>query len=592
MHDEAIHALPYLRESLIFLLVAVVVVPLFGRLKISPILGFLIAGLVIGPFGFRVIGDVEEVRRFAELGVVFLLFKVGLDLSLDRLIQMRRLVFGMGSIQVLLTGIVISGIAAQWGNNSAASVVIGFALALSSTAIVVRLLAEGNAIATTHGRASFSILLFQDLAVVPILLLVSLLAGSGEGSLWATIALALGRAVLAVAVIALIGRYVLRWLFHMVASARRPEVFMAMTLLTVLVTAVGTAYAGLSMALGAFLAGLILAGTEFRHQVESDIAPFEGLLLGLFFISVGMSIDLSVVVPQFPVLLASVAALMAIKFVIITGLARLFGLPLAHAVRSGVMLSQAGEFAFVVFAAASAVPTQLIPADTAQFMTVVAAISMMVSPALPFIAEKVGGLLETREAAKGQEDVDFSGFSDHVIIAGFGRVGQTVAKVLETEGIPYVAVDPDTRLIGQCRAAGESAFFGDGTRADILARLGIDRAGAVLITMNETHAAGRALSEIRRNWPKVPVFVRARDAAHHEELRRLGADHIIPETLEASLQLSGRLLAALGTPSEAINTIIEQFRDNEYADLSGIIEPEEEPGADESAPGHDPARDS
>jgi len=576
MNEEALHAIPYLREVLIFLVVAVVVVPLFGRLKVSPILGFLIVGVLIGPFALQAIGEVEEVRRFAELGIVFLLFKVGLELSLDRLIQMRRLVFGLGGLQVLLTGVAISGIAAQWGNSAASSIVIGFALALSSTAIVMKLLVEGNAIASVHGRASFSVLLFQDLAVVPILLLVSLLAGSGEGSLWGTAALAIGRAALAVAVIALLGRFVLRGLFRFVAAAKRPEVFMAMTLLIVLVTAVGTAYAGLSMALGAFLAGLMLAGTEFRHQIESDIAPFEGLLLGLFFLSVGMGIDIAFVAPQFLKLFAAVAGLMAIKAIIITGAARVFGLTFANAARSGVLLSQAGEFAFVIFAAASIVPNQMLAQETAQFMTVVAAISMMVSPALPFLANRVGDFLEVRGANRDQNDTDFSGLSEHVIIAGFGRVGQTVAKVLESEGIPYVGVDTDTYLIGQCRAAGESAFFGDGTRADILERLGTDRAGAVLITMNDTHAAGRTLSEIRRNWPKVPVFVRARDAAHSRELRRLGADHIVPEALEASLQLSGRVLGAMGTPSEAVNEIIEQFRSNEYEDLADIIESIEE----------------
>ncbi len=580
MPEEAFHALPYLREILIFLVVAVLVVPLFGRLKVSPILGFLLAGLVIGPFGFRIISDAEEVGRFAELGVVFLLFKVGLELSLDRLIQMRRFVFGMGSLQVLLTGLAVSGVALLWGNGTAASIVIGFALALSSTAIVVRLLVEGNAIATTHGRASFSVLLFQDLAVVPILLLVSLLGGAGEGSLWGSIAMALGRAALAVAVIALIGRYVLRSLFRFVAGARRPEVFMAMTLLTVLVTAVGTAYAGLSMALGAFLAGLMLAGTEFRHQIESDIAPFEGLLLGLFFISVGMGINLFVIVPQLPLIAPSVLGLMIIKAVFIICIARAFGLSFANATRSGILLSQAGEFAFVIFAAAIIAPTAILPTETAQFMTVVAAISMMLSPALPFLAERAGRVIEARGAARAQDDSDFSGLNGHVIIAGFGRVGQTVAKVLEVEGIPYVGVDTDTQLVGQCRAAGESAFFGDGTRADILDRLGIGQAGAVLITMNDTHAAGRTLSEIRRNWPDVPVFVRARDGAHREELQLLGATHIVPETLEASLQLSGRVLEAMGTPSEAVNVIIEQFRENEYADLADIIE-SAPPSADE-----------
>jgi CPA2 family monovalent cation:H+ antiporter-2 len=573
MHDEALHAIPYLREVLIFLVVAVMVVPLFGRFKVSPILGFLIAGVLIGPFGLRAISGVEEVRQFAELGIVFLLFKVGLDLSLDRLVQMRRLVFGLGSTQVVITGAVISVVAHIWGNNATSSIVIGFALALSSTAIVTKLLVEGNAIASTHGRTSFSVLLFQDLAVVPILLLVALLTGSEDGSLLAASALALGRAALAVAVIALLGRFVLRRLFRFVAAAKRPEVFMAMTLLTILVTAVGTAYAGLSMALGAFMAGLMLAGTEFRHQIESDIAPYEGLLLGLFFLSVGMGIDLSIVGPLYIELVASVVGLMIIKGVIMIGAAILFGLTFANAVRSGVLLSQAGEFAFVVFAAASIVPNELLSAEVAQFMTVVAAATMIISPMLPFVANRLGERLDSENAHRNQNDLDFSGLRDHVIIAGFGRSGQMVAKVLETEGIPYVGVDTDAKLIGQCRAAGETAFFGDGTSAHILERLAIDRAGAVLVTMNDTHAAGRTLSEVRRNWPKVPVFVRARDAAHSQELRRLGADHIVPEALESSLQLSGRVLVAMGTPTEAVNEIIEQFRDNEYADLVDIVEP-------------------
>jgi len=575
MHDEALHAIPYLREVLIFLVVAVMVVPLFGRFKVSPILGFLIAGVLIGPFGLRAISGVEEVRQFAELGIVFLLFKVGLDLSLDRLVQMRRLVFGLGSTQVVITGAVISVVAHLWGNNATSSIVIGFALALSSTAIVTKLLVEGNAIASTHGRTSFSVLLFQDLAVVPILLLVALLTGSEDGSLLAASALALGRAALAVAVIALLGRFVLRRLFRFVAAAKRPEVFMAMTLLTILVTAVGTAYAGLSMALGAFMAGLMLAGTEFRHQIESDIAPYEGLLLGLFFLSVGMGIDLSIVGPLYIELVASVVGLMIIKGVIMIGAAILFGLTFANAVRSGVLLSQAGEFAFVVFAAASIVPNELLSAEVAQFMTVVAAATMIISPMLPFVANRLGERLDSENAHRNQNDLDFSGLRDHVIIAGFGRSGQMVAKVLETEGIPYVGVDTDAKLIGQCRAAGETAFFGDGTSAHILERLAIDRAGAVLVTMNDTHAAGRTLSEVRRNWPKVPVFVRARDAAHSQELRRLGADHIVPEALESSLQLSGRVLVAMGTPTEAVNEIIEQFRDNEYADLVDIVEPED-----------------
>ncbi len=569
---EVNHAdIPFM-TVLTFLLAAVVVVPVCQRLRVSPILGFLVAGAVIGPQGLRVIGDIEGVQVLAEFGVIFLLFTIGLELSLDRLRAMRRLIFGLGAAQVTVTAAAIGLVAWAWGNTPQVAMIIGLALALSSTAMVMQLLLERGDIAARHGRASFAILLFQDLAVVPILLLVSVMAGAAERSLVIDIGLALGQAIAAVVLILAAGRLLFRPLFHMVAATRSREIFMAMSLLAVIGTAWATMSAGLTLALGPFLAGLLLAETEYRHQIESDIQPFRGLLLGLFFISVGMLLDFSVVADQALWITISVVGLIVSKAVIAGGLCLAFGLSRDVSVRTGVLLGQGGEFAFVIVGQA-AQSYDIISQDVAQFMVIVAALSMAVTPFLPTAARWLAAwLAPDRYRPVGPEIDELQDIEGHVVIAGYGRVGRTVAALLARRSIPYVALDMDKEVTRKARTRGEPVFFGDATRADVLERLNMMNAAAVLITLDDPRAAALSLNSVQMNWSEIPVFVRARDAEHAEWLEMHGVVNVVPETFESSLQLAARILNTLGTPEDVVRQIVEEIREEGYASLKELTD--------------------
>ncbi len=565
-------------EVFVFLIAAVVIVPIFHRLKVSPILGYLAIGVLVGPHGFALIDDVEEIATLAELGVVFLLFTIGLELPLRRLWAMRRLVFGLGSAQVLISAIVIGTIAYAWGNALDAAIVLGLCLALSSTAIVVQLLAERGELATPAGHAAFSVLLFQDLAVVPILFLLPVLGGGAENVL-TNLLIALGTAVGAVLVIYVIGRRLLRPLFRVIAGTRSAELFVATTLLVALGIATLTGLAGLSMALGAFLAGLLLAETEFRHQVETDIQPFKGLLLGLFFIAVGMSVDFAAVSDRIEWVILSVIGLMGIKGAIAAGLAYAFRQPRSVALEVGVLLSQSGEFAFIVVGAAMALG--LLPPDVAQFMIIVAGATMMVTP----ISTAVGRHLLDRAGRRILEvrhNVQMAApdLEGHVVLAGFGRVGQTIGRLLEGQAVPYVALDLDASRLGVCRAHGLPVFYGDASRRDVLERARADHAAVIVVTMDDPERAARTVATLRQAWPRVPVLVRARDRKHAGELELAGAAGTVPETVEASLQLAAQTMRHLGMPPEAVSPLIETARDDEYAAPTPILgeTPEEKDG--------------
>jgi CPA2 family monovalent cation:H+ antiporter-2 len=552
------------------LVATVIVVPLLQRLRASPVLGYLAVGVVIGPFGLGLVEDLEGVRTLAQLGVVFLLFTIGLDLSLERLWTMRHYVFGLGAAQVLVTGTVISAIAWAWGNTAQASLVLGACLALSSTAIVAQLLIERGEIGSRFGRATFGILLFQDLAIVPILFMVNVFGLAGDGPILVALGLAVAWALAAVAIVYVLGRLLLRPMFRTAAGTRSPEVLMAMTLLTILATASGTHLAGLSMALGAFLAGVLLAETEFRHQVEIDIQPFKGLLLGLFFMSVGMGIDLAAVADRAFWIGASVAGLIAIKAVIAAGLCVAFGLRRSEAARAGLLLGQGGEFAFIIVGAAMILG--LMPEPVGQFMLVVAGLSMVATPFIAVLGRHVATFLAAREAAVPLGAAEDAGLEGHLLIAGFGRVGQTVAKLMESEKMPFAALDLDAERVAQCRKLGIPVYYGDARRKEALERLGVDRAAAVVITLDDPDAAGRVVSNIRKAWPELRIFVRARDTTHAAELVALGADHVVPETVESSLQLAGRVLHAMGTPMDAVNRLIELIRKTGNEGLGRVIE--------------------
>lgn len=566
------NTIPYLREVVIFLVSAGLVVPLMNRLRINPVLGYLIVGGIIGPFGLgllvadvpilglAVIADLEGVKPLAELGVVFLLFMIGLELSFDRLWTMRRLVFGLGSAQIGVTGLIIGAIAYGFGNSLAASIVLGACLALSSTAIVMQLLISSRRLGSSVGRASFAILLMQDLAVVPILFLVGVFGADEGANIGMDLLIALGKAGLAISLIYVAGRLVLRPVLRLVAQARSPEMFMAAILLTVVGTSAITGLAGLSMALGAFMAGLVIAETEFRQEVEVDIEPFKGLMLALFFMSVGMGIDWRLIVAEPFWIPASVVGLIVLKSAIVQALCLAFGLPRHTAFETGLLMGQGGEFAFIVIGLA--MKLGLLPRDVGQFMLIVAGLTMMLTPLVGSLASRFAGRIE-RDSARRTLAWGLAAWRElegHIILAGFGRVGRTLAATLDAEGVTYVGLDADPNNVTRARAEHRPVFYGDASRLAILNRAQIATAQAVVITMDAPETAERIVRQIRREWPLVPIYARARDGAHAARLVAAGATVAVPEAIEASLQLAGRVLAGLGANEEAVRRRLDQQR--------------------------------
>jgi CPA2 family monovalent cation:H+ antiporter-2 len=558
------------KEVILFLATAGVVVPVFHRLKISPVLGFLGAGALLGPYGLgRFVEDVpflrwftianrEEMGQLAEFGVVFLLFMMGLELSWERLRRMRRLVFGLGVLQILVCAAAIAGAAIYLQLDRVAAVVFGLALALSSTAIVLPVLADAKRLNSPTGRTSFAILLAQDLAVAPILFAVTLL-GSAEGDGTATAFLfALLKAFLALAVIIGGGRLAVRPLFQFVARTRSPELFMAVSLLLVVATSVGAAASGLSMALGAFVAGLLLSETEYRRAVETTIDPFKGLLLGVFFVSVGMQLDTAWLLRDPGLILGLALALVAAKAAIIFGLGLLFRLARPVAAESALLLGPGGEFAFVTIGAAMA--GGLVPYPSGQPVLVAVTVTMLSIPFLAPLAARLGKRLE-RLAAEEIEEALPAPERGRVIIAGFGRVGQLVADMLARHKVPYLAIDANPDLVREQRKAGKPVYYGDSSRADFLDRCGIESARALVLTLDSPPAIEAVVEAVRAGRPDLTIVARARDARHATALYGLGVDDAVPENFEASLQLSEAVLVDIGVPMGLVITSVHERRD-------------------------------
>ncbi len=570
---EAHGTFPFLKETILFLTLSGVLIPLLGRLRINPVLGFLAVGTLLGPYGLAGLAGhwpwltwltfsrPEDVEFLAELGVIFLMFMIGLEMSVERLWSMRRLVFGLGGLQVALSAALIGGLAWHFGNALEASVILGLVLAFSSTAIVMQLLVQRRELGTPLGQSAFAILLFQDLAVVPLLVLISILgADAGNGSFGAMLGSATLKGVLTVAVIYLVGQRVVRPLFHQIATDRQPDTFTALTLLTTLGVAALTWAAGLSMALGALLAGLIIAETEFRHEVEVTIEPFKGLLMGLFFLSVGMGIDLRALLEQPLWTPLSVLGLLLIKAVIVVGLLRAFGLSWGRAAEGGLLLGQGGEFAFIVIGLA--LSFELLARDIGQFMLIVVGVSMLVAPPVARLGQALGDALDRRLAPRETPpDTELGELRGHVIIAGYGRVGQMVGQMLAEQGVSYVAIEHDAKLVAQQRSAGVPLIYGDASRPELLRKLRLDRAQAVVLTMDHTAAAVHAVQGVRRMTPLIRIIARARDEKHALVLREAGASVVVPETLESSLKLTGSVLETLGVPPDAAGRLLEQERE-------------------------------
>jgi monovalent cation:H+ antiporter-2, CPA2 family len=558
------------REVILFLATAGVVVPLFHRLRISPVLGFLGAGALLGPYGLgRLVGefpvlrwftiaDREEMGHLAEFGVVFLLFMMGLELSWERLRRMRRLVFGLGVLQIALCTVAIAGAAIYLQLDRVAAVVFGLALALSSTAIVLPVLAEAKRLNSPTGRTSFAILLAQDLAVAPILFAVTLLgAAEGDGTATAFL-IALLKAFLALAVIIGGGRLIVRPLFQLVARTRSPELFMAVSLLTVVATSVGAAASGLSMALGAFVAGLLLSETEYRRAVETTIDPFKGLLLGVFFVSVGMQLDTAWILREPALILGLALALVALKTAIIFGLGLVFRLPRPVAAESALLLGPGGEFAFVTIGAA--MTAGLVPYASGQPVLVAATLTMLSIPLLAHLAARLGKRLERLEADEIEEALP-APERGRVIIAGFGRVGQLVGEMLTRHKVPYIAIDANPDLVREHRKLGKPVYYGDSSRADFLGRCGIESARALVVTLDSPSAIEAVVQAVRSERPDLTIVARARDARHASALYGLGVDDAVPENFEASLQLSEAVLVDIGVPMGLVIASVHERRD-------------------------------
>ena len=568
------------KQALIVLGAASVVIPLFHRLRISSVLGFMLVGIVVGPFGIGsvaprlpwlltiTITDPASIEPIAELGVALLLFMIGLELSFERLWLMRRLVFGLGSLQVALCAAALTGAAVLSGQPGVSAAVIGLALAMSSTAVVIQVLAEDKRLNTPTGRSSFAILLFQDLAVVPILFALGSLGPASHAGGAAGFGLAIGKAVLAVALIGALARLVMRPLFRGVARTRSAELFVAACLLVVIATGLATAAAGLSMPLGALIGGLLLAGTEYRRQVEVTIEPFKGLFVGVFLISIGMSLDIRTVAAHPLPIVATAVGVPLLKLLLIAPLARGFGLNWGNGLRAGLLLGPGGEFGFVIVSVA--ITERLLSPDAASVVLFVTALTMGTIPLLSKLGDRLAPALAPRTAVDPSLLMPDVSSLPRVIIAGFGRVGQTVAEMLDIHKVPYVAVDRDPDRVAQQRSRGKPVYFGDMTQIELLRRVHLDTARALVVTLDDTAVADALVAGARAERADLLIVARARDATHAAHLYRTGASDAVPETIEASLQLSEAVLVDVGVAMGPVIASIHEKRAALQAAIKGL----------------------
>lgn len=570
--------MPNFSVVLIILSLAVVIVSFLRRIHLPPILGYLIAGALVGPFGLGLLESKEEIRYIAEFGVVFLLFSIGLELSLPKLISMRRALLGLGGMQVLLCTVVVL-LTGRWvGLSWAAAFTISGALALSSTAVATKQLIEQDELHQPHGKLSLAILLFQDLAAVPFLIIVPALAGTGADN--SVVHILMDRVVMGTVIFLMMlaaGRWLLRPVFHHIAGARSSELFMLTALLVVLSSAFLTEHYGLSAALGAFLAGVMLGETEYAHQIESDIQPFRDILLGLFFISVGLVVDPNVVINEWKWVIVVLTALIIFKTVVIAGLARLASTPPSTAIRTGLTLAQGSEFG--LFLLAIAADKNIVDPNATQIVISSIVISMALSPLLIRKSEPISEWIIHLLRMKKVDDLqDISTppkiQEDHVILCGFGRVGQTLARFLEQEAIPFVGLDIDPVRLREARAASEPVFFGDPSQEGVLEACGIKKARLVIIAFTHPKQTLKILNSARRLNREIPILVRTTDDSELESLQLAGATEVIPDKLESSLMLASHMLILLGQSPAKAQQLVKEVKANRYKLLRGFYEGE------------------
>jgi len=561
----------FLIQAATYLGAAVIAVPIFNRFKLGSIIGYLAAGVIAGPYALNLLHQEEGVFHIAELGVVLFLFVVGLELSLSRLWSMRKNIFGLGAAQMGMTGVVLAGLFVFAGVMPInAAIVAGLALAFSSTAFALQLLKDRGELSTPYGTRSFSVLLFQDIAVIPLLAVIPFVAGAAgtEVAGWESALRAAG----VIAALVLIGRYGLDRIFRIVAASGSREAFAATALFTVALTALAVSWAGLSMALGAFLAGALLAESSYRHQIKTDIEPFRGLLLGLFFISIGMRLDLNLIFQSWWIVACGALGLVFIKAAALFIVARAFGSDRNDALKLAAVLSQGGEFAFVVISLG--VASALFTNGAATLMSAIVTISMAATPVLVALAAKFARVAET--PAGDMEELQAK--SDHVIIVGFGRMGQIISQVLQNSGVKITAIDRDPGHIRNAQRFGFKIYYGDGARIDTLMTAGAATAKAVILCMDHQESVNAAIVGLREQRPGLTILAVAHDRLHEVEMQPLGADVIVRETLESSLLIAHEALASLGCGEREISDYIQEFRKRDRERLLAQIDDGPEAG--------------
>jgi len=569
-------------DTLLLLLATSLITPICKRYGTSPILGFLAAGMLLGPNGCGLISGIHTTETLAELGIVFFLFEMGIELSIERLLSMRKDVFGLGLSQFLLTAVAIAAAGSTFGLPANALVVLGGGLALSSSAFVLQLLKDKDQLATRFGKASFGVLLFQDLAVVPLLVVTPILAGSGTG-----LAAALGSAVLkaniALGAIALAGRFLLNPLFKTVAEAQSQEAFLGVILLTVLSMSFMTEGLGLSNTLGAFLAGVLLSETKYRYQVEADIAPFRGVLLGLFFVTVGFEIDVNLIASKFPQVLSLVAGIMGIKAAVCTLLSVAFGLSLSTSQQTGLILSQGGEFAFVAFGLARSLG--ILDGPTTKLLLTSVSLTMALTPAVASLGGKISKKLEeesdfTHYLGQDSDAIEIKESEDFAVVVGYGTVGKIVCDLLDRKFYRYVGLETNPNKAIQARNKGLPVFYGDIGRPEVLEAFNVGSAKCVIVCISDKQQANRVVIAIRRLYPEIKIFCRAKDVDHAERLQRtLDVAAMIPilpeDNILMTLPFGGAVLKSLGAAEEEVNAILEAKR-KEVLSGRGLRDSEEE----------------
>jgi CPA2 family monovalent cation:H+ antiporter-2 len=574
------HDLSFLPSVLLILIAAVIVVAVFRRFHLSPVLGYFVAGAAIGEYGLKYV-NAEDIEVFGEFGVVFLLFAIGLELTFERLKSMRLHVFGFGGLQVIITATIIILLSHYaYGLKLSSAIVIGGGFALSSTAIVLQVIAENRKQSTQVGRLSLAVLLMQDFAVVPLLVLVPLLAADGDSfSIFELMGTAVLKALVTLLIIFVLGRLFLRPVFRAINPANQSknnELFIATTLVIVLASAWATEHMGLSLALGAFVAGLLVAETEYHLQAEESINPFKGLLLGVFFMTVGMSLNMQLIIQELDIILLLSLGLILIKALIIIGLCRLFKFKWGTAIHAGLLLSQGSEFAFILFGLA--VQQNIISQGAGQTLMLVVTISMALTPLLSMLGDFIDDKLDKKEKMDYDEiNQDIADLNNHVIIAGFGRVGKMVAKLLEAEKVNYIALDASPNHVAHERREGFPLYLGDASNIEILESIGLNRAKSVIITIDNVVTLKKCTRVIRNYMPKIPIVVRSKDLNNAEELYKLGATIIVPETYETGLQMGGAVLKSVGISEYEVSRIKNRFRLGNY-----VIAHEEEELLDET----------